>query len=103
MRNYVIYDAHIDMPYNLCHIWHMHTHEIIGEIKAARARKSLTQEHIARLAGVPLRTYQRLESGDRGSRLDTLLRVLDALGLSLKTVSKRRPSLDELNELYGDE
>ena len=76
---------------------------LIDEIKAARTRKSLTQADMARLAGMPLRTYQRLESGDRGAKLDTLLRVLDALGLSLKTVSKRRPSLDELNELYGDE
>lgn len=76
---------------------------LIGEIKAARAKKSLTQGDTARLAGIPLRTYQRLESGDRGSKLDTLLRVLDALGLGLKTVSKRRPSLDELNEVYGDE
>ena len=76
---------------------------LIGEIKAARAKKSLTQGDTARLAGIPLRTYQRLESGDRGSKLDTLLRVLDALGLSMKAVSKRRPTLDELNDVYGNE
>ena len=75
----------------------------IPEIKAARRMRNLTQADMARLAGIPLRTYQRLESGDRGSKLDTLLRALDALGLSLKTVSKRRPSLDELNDVYGNE
>ena len=75
----------------------------IAEIRAARLKRSLTQADVARLAGIPLRTYQRLESGDRGSKLDTLLRALDALGLSIKTVSKRRPSLDELNDVYGDE
>ena len=55
------------------------------------------------MAGIPLRSYQRLESGDRGSKLDTLLRALDALGLGLKTVSKHRPSLEELDDLYGNE
>ena len=76
---------------------------LIAEIKAARVKRNLTQEEMARLAGIPLRTYQRLESGDRGSKLDTLLRALDALGLEMKTVSKRRPSLDELKDVYGGE
>lgn len=75
----------------------------IADIKAARSQKNLTQADMARLAGIPLRTYQRLESGDRGAKLDTLLRVLDTLGLSLTTMSKRRPALDELNALYGNE
>lgn len=75
----------------------------LAEIKAARIKRNLTQADLARMAGIPLRTYQRLESGDRGSKLDTLARALDALGLSLKTVSKRRPNLDELNEIYGNE
>ena len=77
--------------------------QVIHEIKAARLNKRLTQAETARLAGVPLRTYQRLESGDPGSKMDTLLRILDALGLMLKTASKRRPSLDELGDLYGNE
>lgn len=76
---------------------------IIGEIWAVRIQRRLTQQDLARLAGVPLRTFQRLEAGDRGSRLDTLLRTLDALGLTIKTASKRRPTLDELNEVYGNE
>ncbi len=81
----------------------MSSPNIIAEIKAARIKRSLTQGDIARLAGIPLRTYQRLEAGDRGSKLDTLLRALDALGLAVKTASKRRPSLDELNDVYGNE
>jgi transcriptional regulator with XRE-family HTH domain len=76
---------------------------LIAEIKAVRIKRRLTQGDMARLAGIPLRTYQRLEAGDRGSKLDTLLRALDALGLSVKTASKRRPSLDELNDVYGNE
>jgi transcriptional regulator with XRE-family HTH domain len=73
------------------------------EIKNLRLARKLSQQEIARLAGIPLRTYQRFESGDRGAKLDTLLRVLDALGLSIKTVSKRRPALDELDTVYGNE
>ena len=75
----------------------------IAEIKVARIKRNLTQAKLARLAGIPLRTYQRFEAGDRGSKLDTLLRVLDALNLELKIVSKRRPSLDELKEVYGND
>jgi transcriptional regulator with XRE-family HTH domain len=73
------------------------------EIKNLRLARKLSQQEIARLAGIPLRTYQRFESGDRGAKLDTLLRVLDALGLDIKTVSKRRPALDELDTVYGNE
>jgi transcriptional regulator with XRE-family HTH domain len=81
----------------------MSNQNTIAEIRTARLSQSLTQADAARMAGIPLRTYQRLESGDRGSKLDTLLRALDALGLSLKTVSKHRPSLEELDDLYGNE
>ena len=75
----------------------------LAEIKATRLKRNLTQANMARIAGISLRTYQRLESGDRGAKLDTLLRALDALGLVMTTVSKRRPSLEELNDLYGNE
>jgi transcriptional regulator with XRE-family HTH domain len=75
----------------------------IIELKNLRLARKLSQQDVARLAGIPLRTYQRFESGDRGAKLDTLLRVLDALGLTIKTVSKRRPALDELDTVYGNE
>jgi transcriptional regulator with XRE-family HTH domain len=75
----------------------------ITEIKNLRLARKLSQQEIARLAGIPLRTYQRFESGNRGAKLDTLLRVLDALGLGIKTVSKHRPALDELDAMYGNE
>ena len=76
---------------------------ILQEIKAARLAKGLTQEEFARAAGIPRRTYQRLESGDPGTRIDTLFRALNALGLTIKTASRGRPTLDELSELYGND
>ena len=76
---------------------------VLQEIKAARLAKNLTQEEFARAAGIPWRTYQRLESGDPGARIDNLFRALKALGLTIKTTLRGRPTLDELSELYGND
>ena len=97
------YGGIIDRWSNLRQYWHMETAKTIAEIKVARIKRNLTQMELAGFAGIPLRTYQRLEAGDRGSKLDTLLRVLDAVNLELQTVSKRRPSLDELKDVYGND
>ena len=76
---------------------------IVSEIIAARLARKLSQSALAKQAGIPLRTYQRLESHAGGAKLETLMRTLDTLGLTIKTASKRRPTLDELDELYGNE
>ena len=76
---------------------------ILQEIKAARLARGLTQEEFARAAGIARRTYQRLESGDPGTRIDALFRALNALGLTIKTASRGRPTLDQLGELYSDD
>ena len=72
-------------------------------LRAERARRRLSQRDLASSAGIPFRTYQRLESGDPGSRLSSLLRALAALGYELRAAAARRPTLDELNEIYGHE
>lgn len=76
---------------------------ILLELKAARVAKKLSQEDLARAAGIPRRTYQRLESGDPGTRIDILFRALNALGLTLKTSARARPTLEELGDLYGND
>lgn len=76
---------------------------IVQEIKTARRAKGMTQEEFARAAGIPRRTYQRLENGDPGTRLEILFRALNALGLTIKTASRARPMLDELADLYGND
>ena len=80
-----------------------HLSPILQEIKSTRLAKGLTQEQFARASGIPRRTYQRLESGDPGTRIDILFRALNALGLTIKAASRARPTLDELGELYGDD
>lgn len=86
------------------HTWHMHSiDKITGTIKTARKHNRLTQAELAKRAGISLRTYQRLEASDGAARIDSLFRVLDALGLDIATVEKTRPSLDDLEALYEDE
>jgi transcriptional regulator with XRE-family HTH domain len=76
---------------------------ILKEIKAARIANKLSQEDLARAAGISRRTYQRLEGGDLGTSIDILIRALNALGLTLKTSSRTRPTLDELAALYDND
>ena len=86
------------------HYWRMNSlPPILKEIKASRLAKGLSQEEFAHSAGIPRRTYQRLEAGDPGTRIDILFRALNALGLTIRTTSRARPTLDELGELYGND
>ncbi len=73
------------------------------ELKSARRAKGMTQAELAQAAGIPRRTYQRLEAGDMGTRIEILFRALNALGLMIKIAPHGRPTLDELSELYGDD
>jgi HTH-type transcriptional regulator/antitoxin HipB len=75
----------------------------LSELKAARIAKNLSQEDLARAAGIPRRTYQRLERGDPGTRIEILFRALNALGLTLKTSARARPTNEELGDLYGND
>ena len=86
------------------YIWRMNKLlPVLQEIKATRIVQKLSQAELALAAGIARRTYQRLESGDPGTRIDTLFRALNALGLTLKTTPSSRPTLSELNALYGDD
>ena len=60
--------------------------EIAKFLKAARKRKGLTQERTAVLAGITLRRYQALESGENDNpKIKTLAAVYKPLGLKLET------------------
>jgi transcriptional regulator with XRE-family HTH domain len=76
---------------------------IVKALRAARSDRGLTQSELARRAGLALRTYQRLEGGDPGAKLESLFKVLDALGLTLTPAAKSRPTLEQLQDLYGHE
>lgn len=61
----------------------MHFEEIIQTIKARREALQVTQETLAQLSGVGLRTLKQLESGKGNPTLMTLQKLGDALGLEL--------------------
>lgn len=63
-----------------------------GLIRDARRAQSLTQADLADRAGVARSWLARVEAGHRGAELETLLRLLDALGLSLTLTAPARQS-----------
>jgi HTH-type transcriptional regulator / antitoxin HipB len=76
----------------------IHTPQQLGEaLRAARKQLALTQSQLALAAGVGVRFIVDLEAGKPTLRLETVLRVIDALGgeisltgLPLSTSSKSK-------------
>jgi HTH-type transcriptional regulator / antitoxin HipB len=62
--------------------------EIGARVREARKGLGLRQDELALAAGVSTRAIHQVEHGKPTSRLDTLSRVLDVVGLAL-TVTER--------------
>ena len=62
---------------------------IAAVIKKRRDVLRVSQEQVAELAGVGLRTLKALESGNGNPTLETLLKVADVLGMELKLEVKK--------------
>lgn len=56
---------------------------MIDKLKHRREELNITQEDLADLSGVGLRTIKQFESGKGNPTLDTLTKIGDALGLEL--------------------
>ncbi len=61
----------------------MHFEELIKAIKERREMLKVTQEGLAELSGVGLRTIKQFESGKGNPTLQTLQKIADLLGLEL--------------------
>ncbi len=61
----------------------MHFEEIINAIKERREMLQVTQEGLAELSGVGLRTIKQFESGKGNPTLQTLQKIADLLGLEV--------------------
>lgn len=61
----------------------MHFKEIIKTIKERREMMQVTQETVAELSGVGLRTLKQLESGKGNPTLQTLQKIADVLGMEV--------------------
>ncbi|STX43973.1 putative DNA-binding transcriptional regulator [Legionella donaldsonii] len=62
----------------------MPTHEIAHLIHCYRKQSGLSQQELARLAGVGKTVIYDIEKGKESVRLNTLLKVLDILNIQMK-------------------
>ncbi len=71
----------------------MHLTELIQTLKKRRKILGVTQEHLAELSGVGLRTLKALESGKSNPTFETLDKLIEILGMELKLeIKKQIPS-----------
>jgi transcriptional regulator with XRE-family HTH domain len=68
----------------------MHFKEIIQAIKDRRDSLQVTQETLADLSGVGLRTLKQFEGGKGNPTLSTLKKLTDSLGLEIILSAKNR-------------
>jgi len=71
----------------------MHFSELVSTIKKRREALQVTQETLAELSGVGLRTLKQFESGKGNPTLSTLHKISDILGMEvcLKIKNTTRP------------
>jgi len=69
----------------------MHQEDLVQRLKARREQLGVTQEHLAELAAVALRTVKALDSGKGNPTVSTLIKLADVLGMELK-LEVRKPS-----------
>jgi y4mF family transcriptional regulator len=66
------------------------TDGLASEVRARRAALRLTQHDLAQLAGVSERFVRFVEQGKRSVQLDSLLALLETLGLELQLTTRTR-------------
>lgn len=57
--------------------------ELIGRIKGKREVQGLSQSELSRKSGVPQKTISRMENGLSVPAMDTLGKLVDALGFKI--------------------
>ena len=62
----------------------MHQEELIKTLKERREALKVTQEHLAELSGVGLRTLKAIETRKGNPTIETLTKLAEVLGLELK-------------------
>jgi transcriptional regulator with XRE-family HTH domain len=67
----------------------MHQKDLIKTLKNRREMLDVTQEHLAELSGVSLRTLKTIESGYGNPTFETLNKLADVLGMELKIEVKK--------------
>ncbi|CAN7574945.1 type II toxin-antitoxin system Y4mF family antitoxin [Arthrobacter sp. LjRoot14] len=70
----------------------MFADRLAAEVRARRAALRLTQHDLAHLSGVSERFVRFVEQGKRSVQLDSLLALLETLGLELQLTTRTRPA-----------
>ena len=60
--------------------------EFRDKLRRLRKKAGLSQSGLSKKAGVPLRSVQNWEQGQRKPRIDVLLRLARALGVQVETL-----------------
>jgi transcriptional regulator with XRE-family HTH domain len=75
----------------------MHLNNIVETLKKRRIRLQVTQETLALLTGVSLRTIKQLEAGKGNPTLETIQKLAQVLGLELQLEIKNTNIENEVN------
>jgi len=67
--------------------------EIMDEIIKARKKLHISQKKLEELCGVKQPMIERIENNDSIPRIDTLIKLLSPLGLTLKVVPKEKKNV----------
>ena len=67
----------------------MHLSEVYGKIKERRSLLGITQQDLADISGVGLRTIKEIETNKGNPSVNTVSKILDALGMELDLRIKR--------------
>ena len=62
-------------------------YRIGSSIRRNRQEKGLTQEELAEAAGLSLKLVQKIEAGQKGFRMETVIRIVETLGISLGSLA----------------
>jgi transcriptional regulator with XRE-family HTH domain len=77
--------------------------DVAGAIRGWRRLRGLTQAQLADRSGVSRDTITRLEGGDGGVSIETLLRVLRALGILDSLPEALDPHRSDIGRLRSEE
>ena len=75
----------------------MHLNNIVETLKKRRIRLQVTQQTLALLTGVSLRTIKQLEAGKGNPTLETIQKLADVLGLELQLEIKNTSIENEVD------
>ncbi|WP_423372859.1 helix-turn-helix domain-containing protein [Dyella acidisoli] len=72
-------------------------------IRAMRQHRGLTQQDVALRASVPRRKVIEIEQGSPRVVIETYAKVAHVVGGELSLAPARRPTLEEVREIFTDE